>query len=59
MLVGFSQGGMDAQNIAASGRYDVTSVVTFGSIVQPASMDYYTINLWDTRDNIAKLTDIA
>lgn len=31
MLVGFSQGGMDAQNIAASGRYHVTDLVTYGS----------------------------
>lgn len=34
MLVGYSQGGIDAQNIAASGRYrNVTSVVTFGTVV--------------------------
>jgi dienelactone hydrolase len=31
MLVGLSQGGMDAQNIAASGRYHVTTLVTYGS----------------------------
>ncbi len=31
MLVGFSQGGMDAQNIAAAGRYHVTDLVTYGS----------------------------
>ncbi|WP_072804068.1 WXG100 family type VII secretion target [Rhodococcoides yunnanense] len=31
MLVGYSQGGIDAQNIAASGRFNVTDVVTFGS----------------------------
>ncbi len=31
MLVGLSQGGMDAQNIAASGKYNVTNLVTFGS----------------------------
>ena len=57
MLVGYSQGGMDAQNIAASGKYNVTSVVTYGSpIVQPASKSYTSIHLWDTRDNIARLT---
>ena len=58
LLVGYSQGGMDAQNIAASGRYaDVSTVVTFGSpIVSPGSADYNTIHLWDIRDNIAKLT---
>lgn len=31
MLVGYSQGGMDAQNIAASGRYHVTTLLTYGS----------------------------
>ena len=33
MLVGYSQGGIDAQNIAALGRseFNVTDVVTFGS----------------------------
>ncbi|QZT58407.1 MULTISPECIES: Ig-like domain-containing protein [Mycolicibacterium] len=57
MLVGYSQGGMDAQNIAALGRYDVTSVVTFGSpIVQAGSAEYTTIHLWDPRDNVAQLT---
>jgi len=29
----------------------------FGSpIVQPASTDYYTLHLWDPRDNVAQLT---
>lgn len=31
LLVGFSQGGMDAQNIAASGKYHVTALLTYGS----------------------------
>ncbi|WP_019973409.1 WXG100 family type VII secretion target [Mycobacterium sp. 141] len=31
MFVGFSQGGMDAQNIAAAGRYHVTDLVTYGA----------------------------
>jgi uncharacterized protein YukE len=31
MLVGYSQGGMDAQNVAAGGRYHVTDLVTYGS----------------------------
>lgn len=31
MLVGFSQGGMDAQNIAASGKYNVTTLMTYGT----------------------------
>lgn len=33
MLVGFSQGGMDAQNIAKKGLFNVTTVVTYGSPV--------------------------
>jgi uncharacterized protein YukE len=36
MLVGYSQGGIDAQNIAKSGKFDVTQIVTFGS---PARFD--------------------
>lgn len=37
MLVGYSQGGLDAQNLAASGKFNVTTVVTYGSpINQPA-----------------------
>ena len=31
MLVGYSQGGMDAQNLAALRKYNVTSLVTYGS----------------------------
>lgn len=34
MLVGYSQGGLDAQNIAASGKFDVQQIVTFGSPVR-------------------------
>lgn len=58
LLVGYSQGGMDAQNIAASGRYaGVSTVITFGSpIVRPENSKYNTIHLWDPRDNIARLT---
>ncbi|MEU3474379.1 hypothetical protein [Rhodococcus sp. NPDC006774] len=37
MLVGYSQGGIDAQNIAASGKFNVTDVVTFGSPKVPNS----------------------
>ncbi|OBA96652.1 hypothetical protein A5662_17385 [Mycobacteriaceae bacterium 1482268.1] len=41
MLVGYSQGGMDAQNIAASHEFNVTTVVTFGSpIIRPAPTDH-------------------
>ncbi|MBN3458849.1 hypothetical protein JNN96_32960 [Mycobacterium sp. DSM 3803] len=31
MLVGHSQGGMDAQNIASSGKYNVTTLMTYGT----------------------------
>lgn len=31
MLVGLSQGGMDAQNLAAAGRYNVTTLMTYGT----------------------------
>ncbi|MFV8228600.1 hypothetical protein [Mycolicibacterium fortuitum] len=33
MLVGHSQGGMDAQNIASSGKYNVTTLMTYGTPV--------------------------
>lgn len=36
MLVGLSQGGMDAQNIANSGKFNVTNLVTYGSPVNLA-----------------------
>lgn len=52
MLVGFSAGGMDAQNIAASGRYNVTNLVTYGSpVIQPDQPGIQTAHLhgsWDT-----------
>ncbi|XTP36181.1 Ig-like domain-containing protein [Mycobacterium sp. TJFP1] len=57
MLVGYSQGGMDAQNIAASGHYNVTTVVTYGApIVQPASTAYRTIHLWAENDRVTDFT---
>ncbi len=44
MLVGYSQGGMDAQNIAASGRFNVSTVVTYGSpIIRNAPTSGYKI----------------
>ncbi len=61
MLVGFSQGGMDAQNIAASGLLvaNIKAVVTFGSpIVQfaPGLMKTYDIvHLEDNGDPIPDL----
>jgi len=51
MLVGYSQGGMDAQNIAASGRLNVQQVVTFGSPVR-GDLDVPAIHLQADGDGI-------
>ncbi len=60
LLVGYSQGGMDAQNIAASGRYAVTSVITFASpIIRRSSgtgVNYNNIHLWAEGDPIPQFT---
>lgn len=46
MLVGLSQGGMDAQNIAASGKYNVTNLVTYGSpIIQADDPNIRTVHM--------------
>jgi hypothetical protein len=64
VLVGYSQGGMDAQNIAAAATdlgYNVTTLVTYGSpIVQSRGDDgvaYYvdTVHIADTDDPIPGL----
>jgi uncharacterized protein YukE len=59
MLVGFSQGGMDAQNIAAhSGDYGykVTNLVTYGSpIIQPDNPNIGTVHMRATGDNVPGL----
>lgn len=39
MLVGFSQGGMLAQNIAASGDYSVTDLVTYGAPITHSDIE--------------------
>lgn len=53
MLVGFSAGGMDAQNIAASGSYNVTNLVTYGSpIVKPENPDISTVHMHATGDHV-------
>lgn len=51
MLVGYSQGGMDAQNIAASGRLNVQQVVTFGSPVR-SDLDVPAIHLQADGDGV-------
>lgn len=46
MLVGHSQGGMDAQNIAASGKYNVTTLVTYGTpIIQADDPKIATVHI--------------
>lgn len=58
MLVGFSQGGMDAQNMAAKASFkdQVTTVVTFASpiVQQPGAFD--AVHLWDAGDMVPRLT---
>lgn len=49
MLVGFSQGGMDAQNIGAalaSSGYNVKDVITLASpVIRPPAINYTTLHL--------------
>lgn len=46
MLVGLSQGGMDAQNIASSGYYNVTTLMTYGTpIIQADSPNIATAHI--------------
>ncbi|MGE2716263.1 WXG100 family type VII secretion target [Mycolicibacterium litorale] len=51
MLVGYSQGGIDAQNIAASGRLNVSQIVTFGSPVRN-DLDVSAVHLQDAFDPV-------
>ena len=64
MLVGYSQGGMDAQNIAASHNFNVTTVVTFGApIIDYPPKDYKIIHLRAFGDPVTglgkRLPDLA
>ncbi len=60
MLVGFSQGGMDAQNIAASGRYNVTNLVTYGSpLIQPDTPSIATVHLQAYGDKVPGMGPIG
>lgn len=53
MLVGYSQGGLDAQNLAGSGKYHVTNLVTFGTpIIQPENHGIETVHLHASYDPI-------
>lgn len=58
MLVGFSKGGMIAQNYAHRGDFkkDVKAVVTFASpIVEPPNFGHPAIHILDHRDSVWKL----
>ena len=53
MLVGYSQGGMDAQNIAASHMYNVQNLVTYGSpLTQADQTGITTVHLRADGDNV-------
>ncbi len=57
MLAGYSQGGMDAQILAQSGKLDghVASVVTYGSpIVEDPGKGYTTVHLQNAGDIVPK-----
>lgn len=57
MLVGYSQGGIHAQLIAASGEFEVTDVMTFGSPYTPVSdnASYHIVRIEDVSDPIPTL----
>jgi len=60
MLVGHSQGGMDAQNIAWASALDptvnITTVVTFGApVIKPDSPFHHSVHIQATEDRIADL----
>ncbi|WP_052070857.1 WXG100 family type VII secretion target [Rhodococcoides fascians] len=63
MLVGYSQGGIDAQNIAASGKFNVTDVVTFGSPkvpnADPASRGVNVLQLEAFFDPVPRTDSVA
>ncbi|RDH76832.1 hypothetical protein DVS77_18465 [Mycolicibacterium moriokaense] len=53
MLVGFSQGGLAAQQIAASGDYNVTNVVTYGSpVITPDQQGIDAVHMHASGDNV-------
>ncbi|OBF29130.1 WXG100 family type VII secretion target [Mycobacterium sp. ACS4331] len=56
MFVGYSQGGMEAQNLVASGRYNATSLVTYGSPLVHADREgVATVHLRAHGDNTPNL----
>lgn len=58
MLVGYSQGGMDAQNIAKDGKLNVTQIVTFGSPSRD-DLDVPAVHLRAQDDPIPGTTSVA
>lgn len=58
MLVGYSQGGMDAQNIAKSGQLNVKQIVTFGSPSRD-DLGVPALHLRETHDVVPGSTSIA
>lgn len=58
MLVGFSQGGMDAQNIAAAANFknQITTIVTFAAPIVQKPGNYNYVHIWDEGDLIPHLT---
>lgn len=57
MLVGYSQGGLDAQNIAEKTDFNVTTVVTFGTpIIYGPSTRYETIHIGALGDPVPGLS---
>ena len=60
MLVGYSQGGIDAQNLAWRGNSQmVTTVITFGSpLVDASRSDDVTLHIRDVFDEVVNLTAV-
>ena len=69
MLVGYSQGGIDAQNLAfwnslhgatgSQNRVPVTTVVTFGSPVTTINPGVTSIHIQDTADGVVRSVELA
>lgn len=60
MMVGLSQGGMDAQNFAASGKYNVTTLVTYGSpIIQTDDPNIQTVHIQAVGDPVPAAGEAA
>jgi len=60
LLVGYSQGGMDAQNIAANGYFkgQIKGIVTFGSPMTQYDTTYPVVHLQDAGDLVPKTTEL-